>query len=460
MFSEQAPPHALEAEQAVIGACLASPIGRMTCVQQLKPADFYSERHSRIFAAIVAVDAAGPLDPIMVADQLSAQGQLDDCGGLSYLMSCIHICPTPNAPEALVNLVKDKAARRRLITSLTRARTIAQDESRPMDEAQAEAEGLVLGAREPTVDDIDPEDWADEVETEAALVEAGQDGRRRVWTGYRYLDLMLRLWPKKQTILAGGTSQGKSATAIAIVLGALRKGHRVYLWSGEMDKTEIWSRMAAAELGIPYEAIQDRRMTRDQVQRFKAFMTWIKRQPLTIRDKPMTIADIRADCRYIAATEGPIDLILVDYLLLLADLNAEVEGSDRRDVRIGRTVWNGRQMAFELDAHVIMLHQLNRENSKRTTSRPRLSDLKESSTIEQHADAVGFVYRPERDESLDDDERERYLRRLEIIIAKQRAGKVGSVWFDFNGDLQKMTTLHPHEWPRRAEPKRKKGAGA
>lgn len=449
MFSEQVPPHALEAEQAIIGACLLSRLGRMTCIQQLRPTDFYSERHRRLFEAIVELDASGAVEPYLVADRLHALGRLEEVGGVSYLMSCMNACISPDVPDALVALVREKAARRRLITALTRARTIAQDESRPLDEVQEEAERLLVEAREPEQDARDPEEWAHDVETEAALVAAGQEGRPRVRTGYRYVDHTLKLWPGKLTTLSGGTSQGKTATVVSFGLGAARLGYRVHLWSGEMEEDELWSRMAAAEVGIRYEDLEERRLTTDQVRAIKDYARQLKELPLSIVDKPRSVSQIRAECRQIAEKEGRFDLLVVDYLGLLDDMNRENAGSDRRDLLVGRVVWSLRQLARELHCHVILVAQPNRDPGKRASSRPRITDLKEGSVIEQHSDAVVLVYRPERDESLPDEERARYARRLELIIAKQRHGKTGSVWLDFDADRQRITTLHHQEWPGR-----------
>lgn len=448
-FSEQVPPHSLEAEQAVIGACLESDLGRLTVVQQLRPEDFYFARHRHIYRAILELDAKGPVNTLLVADRLEDLGLLEECGGLAYLMHCFRLCPTPNVPDAFVAVVREKAARRRLLTALAQARAVVLDESRPWDEVQSEAEGLVLGAHEPEPEEIDPEEWAHEVETEAALVAEGLQGRRRVRTGLRYVDNTLKLWPKKLTTLAGGTSQGKTATAIAFTLGALRQGYRVYYWSGEMHRTEIWARMAASELGLRYGDIEERRLTLEETARIKGFMADLKQKPLVIVDSPRTVPQIRAECRQIAKRDGQIDLVVIDYLGLLADLNREVEGGDRRDVRVGMAVWNLRQLADELDCHVLLLAQLNREPGKRSTGRPRLTDLKESSAIEQHSDAVAFVYRPERDDALSEAERSRYAQRLQLIVAKQRGGKTGHVWLQYQADIQRIATLHHSQWPDR-----------
>lgn len=450
MFSERKPPVALEAEQALIGACLLSPIGRSLAIQEVEPDDFYSDNHKEIFAAIKALDTEGPVDPVVLAQYLEARGAFERVGGHTYLLSCMNLAVHIDAPYPYIKLVRETSQRRRLERELRRGIDLLYDETLPIDDVQARIERGVLSVRPPTNEATDPEEWAATVETEAALVAAGYEGRRRIKTGLTDIDSRVRLFPKKLSILAGGTSNGKSVTAGAIAANsALRLNQRTYYWSGEMEAEELYERWAAAELGIDYEDIQLRKLTEEQVEKVKEFAKRIKASPLIVRDRAMSMMDITADCRYIAHTQGQIDLVIIDYLALLEDLNRETESQDRRDVRIGIIVWNAIQLAKELDCHVLMLHQLNREKDKRTTSRPRVSDLKDSSTIEQHAHNVFLVYRPDRDESLPEDERVQYEKMLEFIIGKQRGGMVGSVWLYFDGDKQKVALLDERRWPGR-----------
>lgn len=419
-------------------------------MQELAPSDFYSEAHRIIFQAIKELDAQGPLDVVSLIKYLEAHGALEQVGGQSYLITCINSAVFTDAPYPYIKLIRETSQRRRLAVELRRGIDLVYDETLPIDEVQARVEQGVLSTRPPLKESIDPEEWAENVETEAALVAAGLEGRRRIKTGLSDIDERVRLFPRKLSILAGGTSNGKTAVVGAIAINsALRLKQRTYFWAGEMEFDELLERWAASELNIDYEDIQLRRLTQEQVQQIKEFAKRVKEAPLIVRDRAMSMMDITADCRYIAHTQGPIDLVIIDYLALLKDLNQETESQDRRDVRIGIIVWNAIQLAKELDCHVIMLHQLNREKDKRNTGRPRISDLKDSSTIEQHAHNVFLVYRPDRDESLSDDERAQYEKMLEFIIGKQRAGMVGSVWLYFDGDKQKVALLDERRWPGR-----------
>lgn len=453
MFSEKLAPQALESEQFVLGAMLLSPVGRYTCLRDLNEHDFHDTRHSQIFVAIRTLDDSNSIDVLQVYAHLKANRIDID---LPYLFSCQNACTAPSVPEAHIEIIRQKATLRRLIKELRESINLAEDESRPVEEVQSAIEGKVLGVREPPKEELSPEDWAEQVETESVLREAGHDSRRRIMTGYYHIDEFLRLYPKKLTVLAGRTSDGKTATALAIAMkSALALGQRTYIWSGEMDRAELWERMCASELDVPYGSIQDRRLTAQERTKVKAFASQVKDSPLIVRDRAMTIAEIRADCRYLTHTVGQIDLVVIDYLLLLKDLNAEAEGNDRRDVRIGIMVWNLIEMARELDCHVLLVHQMNRMVATRPTNRPMVSDLKESSAIEQHANNVLLVYRPERDDKLDADTVEAYKGMMELIIGKQRGGKTGNIWLELDADKQRLTTKQ-RPWPKAPEPPKNK----
>lgn len=454
LFSEKAPPHALESEQAVLGAMILSPIGHTIAAQELEPDDFYSRQHADVYRVLKSMD--GYVDLLTLKARLDAEGLMERIGGFTTLTNCTNSCLHPDRPQAYIAIVKDKSHRRRLIKSLMESQNITADEVRPVDEVQSEVERLIFGVRTPPKDESTVEDWAALVESEAALVEAGVE-RKRVRTGIYNLDEALRLYPKQLTVLAGGTSHGKTAVSLAIALNAaIDLGQRTYFWSGEMDRSELWERMFAAELSIRYEDVQERRLTVAQRERIKEFATKVKGSPLTVRDHPMTAQDIRADCRHIALTEGAVELIIVDYLALMKELNSEAESSDRRDVRIGIIIWNLIQCAKELNAHVILLHQFNRDKDKRGNARPRVSDLKDSSTIEQHAHNVCLIYRPERDESMSPEDAKQYSGKMEFIVGKARGGVVGSLWLAFNGMYQQVTNLIKNLWPSPVSPPEKK----
>jgi replicative DNA helicase len=445
LFSETVPPHALESEQYVLGAMILSPIGHTIAIQQLEPDDFYSRQHADIYRTLKSMDCY--VDLLTLKARLDAEGIMERIGGFTTLTNCTNTCLYPDRPDPHVAIVKDRSHRRRLIKSLMESQVITADEVRPVDEVQSEVERLIFGVRLPPKDESTVEEWVSLVASEAELVQAGVE-RKRVRTGIYNLDESLRLYPKQMTILAGATSHGKTATTLMVALNAaIHLGQRTYFWSGEMDKAELWERMFAAELSIRYEDVQERRLNTDDLKRMREFAAKVKASPITVRDHPMTAQDIRADARHIALTEGPIELIVVDYLSLMKELNSEAEGSDRRDVRIGIICWNLIQCAKELNAHVILLHQFNRDKDKRGNAHPRISDLKDSSTIEQHAHNVCLIYRPERDESISNDDKQQYRDKMEFIIGKARGGKVGSLWLSFIGAYQQVLNLVKSLWP-------------
>lgn len=456
LFSGRAPVSNMDAEKTVIGSCILSDVGRSLCMQSLEPIDFYAEKNEKVFRVLREAEKAGAVHFLALCDMLQARGLLEEIGGTDYLQGCMDICLSPDTPEVAIGIVKDKSNRRRMVRALLESRDLVEDQTRPFDEVQAGVEGKVLAVRTAPVDTTGPEEWAEQLEAEAAAVEAGGEGRRRVKTGLT-LDTSVNMFPGQLTTLGGGTSQGKTAVAITITRNAvLRLNERTYYWSGEMNRGELWERMAAAELCISYERVQKRELTPTERARIKDLAATIKKAPLTVRDEAKSVAEIRAECRWIAAKQGQLDLIVVDYLSLTKDLNSEAEDRDRRDTRVGKVVWELIQTAKELDCHVLMLHQLNRQKDMRSNGRPRLSDLRESGAIEHHSHNVIFPYRPDRDESLSDEERDQYLGCMEIVVGKARGGKIGSLWFGFNGDYQQVLNK-PKPWPAPVGSKKAQG---
>jgi replicative DNA helicase len=447
MFDERPPIATTEAEQSVLGSCLLDEVALANVMTELQPSHFFVDRHAKIYKAILAMDAKGAVDPVTVGEYLRVHGQLQDVGGMSYLASLLNTVPTTANVMEYARIVKEQSTRRRIITNAMETMALARDESRPIDEVLGQSEASILSVREPPKDELDPETWGYEVETEAALLREGGPERRRIKTGIHIIDDRLNLWPGFLTTVAGDTGIGKSTTTAKIAReSALRLGQQTYLWLGEAVRSEFWERVVAAELRIDYDQVQQRTFNAADGKRIREFMREFKQASITVRDKAMTVADIRADCRHLAHKGRKPDVIIVDYLLLLKDLNAVVEGSDRRDVRVGQVVWNLLEMAKELDCHVLLVHQFNRTKSSRATGRPRLSDLKESSAIEQHSANVMLLYRPDRDEALEPADRDQFRGLMEVIIPKARHGKTGNVWLNFEGQYQDLLKKH-RPWP-------------
>lgn len=417
-------------------------------MQSLKPRDFYGDKHKAIYEAILYLDESNGVNVISVLERLRALGKDKEIGGFEYLTNCADMCLSPDTPEGQISIVKEKSLRRQLYNVAARVTNVAKDETIPVDEAISQIEGAVFSVRKPSSDSNSPVKWAASVREEAALAGIGIE-RRRVRTGLPELDKHLRMYPGGITIMAGDVGNGKSTTAGVFVVNSvlhMQTPQRCCVWLGEAEKGEFYERLFAKEKKIPYGQIQDRLLSNAELAELDKLAAQLEASPLTVWDKPMTVSEIWANCRYIANTQGQIDFLLIDYLTLLKDLNGEAEGGDRRDVRIGIVLWNIMQICKELGCHAIILHQFSRKKSERDTGRPRISDLKESSFIEQHAHNVLLLYRPDCDEALIAEEKEKYAGWFEINIAKARKGRRGSTWFKFDGDHQDIKTGVP-PWP-------------
>lgn len=459
------PPHNQEAEQSVLGACLVD--GKVApLVRTLLTAEhFYEDRHARIFEAIQTVDGRGePVDLTTVSGELELSGKLPGAGGLSYLARLAGSVPVTANVEAYARMVLERHRLRQVRDAGRLIYARAHDGS-TADEAVATATEAVFGlmadgAAEP---DQDPVEWFDQAMSTDHDLE-------RTYTGLEHLDALYVMRPGHVTVLGGPTNQGKTALALQLALNIAlgddkswppRDPERVYVWSGEMRRRELYERIAANIGELSLSDIIDRTLEDRQKAAGRAAMERVKAAPLVLDDKPARLAELEARVRLCAIQQGPIALVVIDYLSLLSDLNSEDAGDgERRDLQVGSIVWRCKQLAMQIQCHVLLLHQLNRAYAARSTGRPRLSDLRDSSQIEQHAYGVLLVYQPSRDDGQDADYKKRCLGLLELNVAKQRQGQTDSIWLQFLAGVQRVRTWHRDRWPVSPEPKRRKGKGA
>lgn len=440
----KAAPNSLEAEQQVLGAMILSAEARWYVAVTLANDDFYHDRHRVICKGITAMPE--PVDEITLAEYLKAHGELERCGGLTYLTQLTAGSITVANIEAYCQSVKANAIMRRLQRA---GMEIAEFPGRvwetPEEAISAAADkimGLALAGG--TDDQRTATMWLADLQRQVA-----EGDIPRVRTGLEHLDALCILRYGQVTVLAGATSGGKTASAMQIGQNVATLGQRVYFWSGEMDLDEIYERMTATQGNLDLQRLQVGKLEQQLWDAAWKAANHIDTLPITIDDKPRSVQGIESRCRAMAAAGQKVDLLIVDYLALLNDLN-EPGSLDvgRRDLRVGWVLWRFKQLARALKLHVLALHQFNRESSKRQNSRPRLSDLRDSSQIEQHANRVWLTYMPQFDESQPQEFRDSTRGLLEIIIAKQRQGPKGNVWTRFLGQTQRIATLPMSQWPK------------
>jgi len=432
------PPFSPEAEVAVLAAMLMSPDGVVGARATVKPNHFFREAHRRIFRAIEGLsDIGGAVDPISVSERLKDTGELEAAGGLKYIVELLDGAPTHRNVGTHAAIVRDKARLRGLIeTASTVIRDCYNGNGRTASDVLAEAEERLTsilrdseiggGYRHISADLLDA---LDEIE-EDSREEGGFSG---LPTGFPMLDRKLGgLRPGDFTVLAGRPGMGKSAWAWKVAVTAARHGP-VGICSLEMTIKELLKRGLSMQSGVNLRG----EISRDGFRSLADATGFLTTLPIWIDDKPEgSLQDIRAKLRRLLLN-SPIKLFIVDYLQLM---DGDGENRTQQVSGISRAL---KQLARGTGIHILALSQLNRGVETRSPPRPRLSDLRDSGSIEQDADKVLLLWRREEyfDEKTPDHLKEKWRKRAEIIVAKQRNGPLGTFVQRFDAESTHFSEL-------------------
>lgn len=456
-FAETPPPNAIELERALLASLMAQNAGIEQVADNLAPSHFFDQLHADVYAAMVRLWQAGkPATPLTLKGEFEANHLAEIAG---YLISAI-------SNREYAEAIRATADRRRLIEIADELRHEAESGAAIEDvttiREKAEAALFAVGnetttGRPSTLGDVARE-TLDFIDEQAAAVEAG--GISGVPTGLRNLDNMLGgLQPSDLVILAGRPSMGKTALGLTVSLSASRDENddgAILLFSLEMSKLQVGQRILSNAADVSYSSIVQGRI--DQSTRLKLHQTAdeLRHNRYVIDDRPgATVARIRSEARRVARKAG-LKLIVIDYL---GFVTAGPEYRGNKILEIAQITAGLKAIAKELNVPVLLLSQLSRAVEQRDDKRPLLSDLRDSGAIEQDADVVLFVYREqyylERAEPAQKPTEstakfgERYAAwqdRLnathgmaDVIVAKARRGRVGTVTCRFDGDRQRFT---------------------
>lgn len=428
--SPHAPPQAIEAEQAVLGALLAFPDCWLDVADKLLAGDFYRHDHQVIYAAIQGLQAQQePVDVVTCMQALAADGELDAAGGIAYLDRLARTTPSgANAPR-YAELVAEAAGRRTLQQAAMAAHRDASHQPLPdvvgslVDAATGLTERhrrggprVLRDVLRGTVDGVEERYFA------------ASEGRMvGLPTGLTDLDKLLGgLRPGQLVVVAGRPAMGKSALADGWALHAARQGAAVLLCDLEMGADMRSQRWIAGLGDIPGDRLRSGELQDEDWPGITSAVSLLADLPLHIDDSaPQTVVDIAARARRLKA-KGGLGLVVVDYLQLLTP--AATRRGDTESKEIGDMSRALKMLAMQIRVPVVCLSQLNREVERRPNKRPGLSDLRASGSIEQDADVVLFVY---RDEVYSEDSPDKGT--AELIVAKQRSGPIGMVRTVFDG---------------------------
>lgn len=426
------PPHSLEAEMAVLGSMMLEREAIARVVDVLEAGDFYREVNRWIYDAICLLFNEGePVDLITLSERLKARGQLEQVGGSAYLNALLEAAPTAAAASYYAKIVREKASLRQLITAAgeisKRAYEAADQE---VEEVVDDCERRIFAVGERSIKPtfIPLGRLIEEAFERIDEIQRTHIPGTGLHTGFTDLDnLTSGLQPSDLIILAARPSMGKTALALNIAryVGVTEK-LPVAVFSLEMAKEQIALRFLCSEAKIDQQAMRQGYVSDEGMASITRAAETLYRAPVYVDDSAsMTVLEIRGKARRLKAEKG-LSLIILDYLQLIQGFG-RFENRNQEISQIARSL---KALARELHVPVLALSQLSRAVESRSPRRPQLSDLRESGSLEQEADVVGFIYRPGYygEEEL---QRAGYLSTeqdvSEIIVAKQRNGPVDTI---------------------------------
>ncbi|MDE7419697.1 MAG: replicative DNA helicase [Muribaculaceae bacterium] len=428
------PPRDTDLEEAVLGALMIEKDAYMNVCDILSPESFYDPTNQKIFNAIMQLGLSQrPIDMLTVVEQLRANGELEEVGGAIKITSLTSNIYSAANVEYHAKIVAQKYLARRLITYATNIETKAFDEGNDIDDLLQEAEALLFDISQNQikreVTQIDPViNQAIEQIQNAANSSSGLSGLR---TGYTDLDKMTSGWQNSDLIIiAARPAMGKTAFVLSMAKEmTVTYNIPVAIFTLEMANVQLVKRLLSNVASLEGEKIKSGQLSNEEWDRLNASLKNVFSAPLYLDETPgLSITELRTKARRLVREHG-VKMIMIDYLQLMSAGGLKLGSREQEVSTISRSL---KALAKELNIPVIALSQLNRSTETREDKRPVLSDLRESGAIEQDADIVCFIHRPEYYTKSSEDAQGNNIRGLaELIIAKHRSGAVGDVKLRF-----------------------------
>mgnify|MGYP002620404728 CR=1 FL=1 len=435
---DRVPPQNIEAEQAVLGSILLEADALVTAMERLRPDDFYQPVHRMIYETMIELGETGqPIDLVTLTAALQDKQRLEEAGGVDYLSRLLSVVPTAANVDYYARIVEEKSLLRRLIRTATE---IVQEGYAGADDVglllnDAEQRILEISNRRTGSGFISIRDVLMDVFEQIEFLYHHRGGVTGIPSGFPDLDRMTSGFQRSDLIIvAARPSVGKTAFALNIAQNVgVRARETVAIFSLEMSASQLVQRMICAESNVDAGRLRTGRLEGDDWEKLTMAIGALSEADIYIDDTPgITVADIRAKLRRLKKERG-LGLVVIDYLQLIQGRGKPGENRQQEVSEISRTL---KQIARELNVPVIALSQLSRSVEQRQDKRPMMSDLRESGSIEQDADIVAFLY---RDDYYDKNSEKQNI--IEIIIAKQRNGPVGTVELAFLKNFNKFVNL-------------------
>ncbi len=446
------PPQAIDLEEVVLGAMMIDKKGVDEVIDILQPEAFYKESHQLIFNAIISLfEKQEPIDIKTVSFQLKKDGNLNSVGGDYYLIELSQKVSSSAHIEFHSRIILQKFIQRKLISISNDIIEDSYDETSDVFDLLDKAESKIY--------DISQRNLKKNTQSAEDLVLAAKkkieeiskkEGLSGIASGFGEIDRLTSGWqPSDLIIVAARPGMGKTAFTLSMARNiTVENNLPVAFFSLEMSAIQLITRLISSETGLNSEKLRTGKLEKFEWELLNVKVTNLENAPLYIDDTPsLSIFELRAKARRLSSQYG-IKLIVVDYLQLMTLGSSQKSGN--REQEISTISRNLKALAKELDIPIIALSQLSRAVELRGgTKRPILSDLRESGAIEQDADIVSFLYRPEyyKIDEWDDEERSPALGQAEFIVAKHRNGGLSSIKLKFINSLGKFENLSAFENP-------------
>lgn len=439
------PPQALALEEAVLGALMLDRDAMSNVLDILQAESFYHEAHKLIYKSILRLfEQSKPVDMLTVTQELRTTGELEVAGGPAYIVELTEKVASSANIEYHARIVAQKYIQRELINVSNKIiRDAYEDTTDVFDLLDSAEQGLF---------DIAEKNMSRSYETMGSLASKAlkqleelknrEDGLTGVPTGFTDIDRLTSGWqPSDLIILAARPGMGKTSFVLSLARNASADfGRGVAIFSLEMSALQLAQRIISMEAEVSSQKLRNGQLEDYEWQQLQSAIERISEAPIYIDDTPgINIFEIRAKCRRLKM-QHDISMVIIDYLQLMSGGGENAKGNREQEVSaISRAL---KMLAKELNVPVIALSQLSRAVEVRGGSkRPQLSDLRESGSIEQDADMVSFIYRPEYYQILEDEEGQSLKGIAELIIAKNRHGALDTIKMRFTADFARFSDL-------------------
>jgi replicative DNA helicase len=446
-FLERPLPNSSEAERAILGAVILDNGLLSQAIELLKPEDFYVPSHRRIFIAMIALFERGAeINPILIGEELKKENALESVGGVSLITNLTYGLPHSTNIAHYAKVIRGKSMLRQLIRAANKITQEAlEEEDEPeiiLDHAEHEIFQLADERIRQGFTHVKP--VAEQLLEKIQEMEGRSAVLTGLTTGFRDLDQMTSgLQRSDLIIVAARPSMGKTSFSLMLAENAaIQAGAVVGIFSLEMTKEALVMRMLCSQGNIDAHRFRNGFLSRPEWAQIAKALGMLADAKLFLDDTPaISVLEMRAKARRLAAEQKRLDLIIVDYLQLMSGGGKRFESRQQEVSQISREL---KGLAKELNVPLVALSQLSRAPESRSDHHPQLADLRESGALEQDADLVAFIYREEQYKSPEERNAMPEDRKnvAELIIAKQRSGPTGTVELRFTPSSMRFDSLY------------------